>query len=183
MAQPEGKKKAESTIPTESANPLQTKEETYGENYKEHLLQQYLMYVQTADEVSSRRALANTFFLSASTVFVSIDGLVLADALTKASTFGIAFIIVFSTGSILFSGTWYFIIRSYDKLNTGKFDIIHQLEKALPATLFASEWVVLGRGKDPSKYRPISRVEARVPLIFIAVYISLIVGVLIVYLY
>lgn len=137
------------------------------------------MYVGTAEEVSSRRALANTFFLSVSTGLVSIDGLVLGSALGKATAFNIAFLLVFTVASILFSVTWYLTIRSYDQLNTGKFAIIHTLEKALPATLFASEWVVLGKGRDPSRYRPLSKVEANVPLIFIGLYLFLAIGLLI----
>ena len=43
----------------------------YGEKYDEHLLQQYLLYVQMADKISERRSLANTFFLTANTAILS----------------------------------------------------------------------------------------------------------------
>ena len=50
----------------------------YGEKYDEHLLQQYLLYVQMADKISERRSLANTFFLTANTAILSAFGIVSA---------------------------------------------------------------------------------------------------------
>ena len=38
--------------------------EKYGEKYKEHLLEQYKLYVEMADRISGRRQTANSFFLS-----------------------------------------------------------------------------------------------------------------------
>ena len=44
----------------------------------------------------------------------------------------------------------------------GKFDVIHALERKLPAQMFAAEWVALGRGEDPKIYRPFTKVESTI---------------------
>ena len=95
--------------------------------------------------------------------------------------FGLVFLVVFTIGSAVLSLTWYLVLRSYDKLNGGKFEVIHKLEAVLPASLYAAEWAILGGGRDPRKYRPISRLEADVPLVFIAMYAALLAFVVISY--
>lgn len=155
------------------SNPLRTNENEYGKDYKEHLLQQYKLYVEGADRVSSRRALSNTFFLSVNTALLSVDGLAASQAIKAITLPSFTFLAVFTIGSVLLSITWYLILRSYDQLNTGKFEVIHKLERALPASLYAAEWTALGRGSQPKTYRPISKLEADVPLLFIAIYLAL----------
>ena len=58
------------------------------------------------------------------------------------------------------------MILSFGQLNHGKFEIIQALERKLPARIFTAEWVVLGEGKDPSKYKPFTQTEQRIPWIF-----------------
>jgi hypothetical protein len=48
--------------------------------------------------------------------------------------------------------------------------VIHLLEKQLPARLFRAEWGALGEGKDPQKYMPFHRVEAKLPQAFLVCY-------------
>lgn len=163
------------TQDADPTNPLRVAEGAYGNDYKEHLLRQYALYVESADRVSSRRALANTFFLTASTILLSVDGFSVSQQLNRITGPGFVFLSVFTFGSAVLSFTWYLVLRSYDKLNGGKFEVIHKLETILPASLYAAEWAILGGGKDPEKYRPISKLEAIVPLVFIAIYVALLV--------
>jgi hypothetical protein len=128
-----------------------------------------------ADHVSSRRALANTFFLTASAIFVSFIGFMIRRAFAVPSPYDIATGVAVTAGSIVFSIAWWMALKSYDQLNAGKFQIIHQLETKLPAAVFRAEWNVLGSGKDPSKYRPLSHVERIMPLAFIAIYGALLI--------
>lgn len=151
-----------------------SKSETeYGNDYKEHLLQQYKLYVEGADRVSSRRALTNTFFVTVITALLSVDGFAASQTLKVAAFPNFIFLSVFTIGSILLSVTWFLILRSYDQLNTGKFAVIQKLEAALPASLYSAEWALLGEGKQSKAYRPISKLEAKVPILFIAIYLAL----------
>ena len=54
---------------------------------------------------------------------------------------------------------------SFRQLNRGKFDVIHALERRLPVRIFAAEWDALGRGEDPSKYKPFTKTEIWFPRI------------------
>ena len=65
---------------------------------------------------------------------------------------------------------WYRIVLSYDGLNTGKYKVIHMIEKRLPLALYDTEWEMLGRGKKKDLYWPFSHIERRVPWIFIIIY-------------
>ena len=59
---------------------FQIKPEDYGPKYSEQLMEQYKLYVETADRVSERRSTANTFFLTANTLLISIFGAIVANA-------------------------------------------------------------------------------------------------------
>jgi hypothetical protein len=150
-------------------------EKSYGPDYQNHLLEQYKLYVEMADHVSARRATANTFFLTASTVFLSIIGLLIGRAFTATNPFEIITAFAVTGGSVAFSLAWWLALNSYDQLNTGKFKVIHQLEEKLPAALFDAEWVVLGGGKDRKKYWPLSHVEKILPKAFVLMYMTFLV--------
>jgi hypothetical protein len=144
--------------------------EEYGEKYNEHLLQQYLLYVQMADKVSERRSLANTFFLTANTAILSTLGIVTAVSAANSVESGfLAFMAAITP--VLLCYSWYRMVRSYQQLNTGKFSVIHEIEAKLPLAPYRAEWNALGEGKDPAKYKPLTDVEKWVPLIFAALYV------------
>lgn len=68
---------------------------------------------------------------------------------------------------------WYRSIRSYDNLNTGKFKVIHAIEKRLPLALYETEWIALGEGNDETLYKPISHLERSIPIVFGLLYLVL----------
>ena len=57
-------------------------------------------------------------------------------------------------------------MSSFRQLSRGKFEVIHALERHLPARLFTAEWIALGRGVDPQRYRPFIKTEETPPLVF-----------------
>lgn len=135
------------------------------ERYKNQLFDQYRLYVEMADRISQRRTTANTFFLTANAALLTV-------ASGFKNDFGKYMYLVSAVG-IIVSFFWFFCIRSYKQLNSGKFKVIHEIEKKLPLQLFDYEWEVLGRGKSFKKYWPLSHVECTVPFIFIALYVAL----------
>jgi len=48
----------------------------YGSEYNSHVIEIYKLYVEMADRISTRRQLANSFFLSINTAIVAIVGYV-----------------------------------------------------------------------------------------------------------
>ena len=143
-------------------------EKDYGPAYKEHLLEQYKLYVESVEKTSDRRQQANNYFITINAALISLIGLsfqvkVLENvAWTKSllALVGIVICVVF-----------WFLIRSYKQLNTAKFLLIHEIEKHLPLALYKYEWKVLGEGKDASKYYPFSHIELSVPWVFGIFYI------------
>ena len=143
----------------------------YGDSYKEHLLEQYKLYVETADRVSSRRALANTFFLTIASALLSGGFAIVGTAYKSRNLFdGVASAAV-SIGSLMVAVSWFYALRSYAQLNAGKFEIIQELESKLPASPYRREWKVLGEGKSSEKYLPLTKVERIVPIFFTLTYI------------
>jgi hypothetical protein len=158
-------------MPSADSPDLSSKsKEEYGEKYNEHLLQQYLLYVQMADKISERRSLANTFFLTANTAILSTLGIV--TAILPANLVESDFLVFLAAITpVLLCYSWYRLVRSYQQLNSGKFSIIHEIEAKLPLAPYRAEWVALGKGKDPARYKPLTDVEKWVPVIFAILYV------------
>ena len=138
-----------------------------GERYQAAVMEQYIMYVEMADRVSGRRAMANTFFLTLNTsVFTAFA--VFWSARPHIAPWALLFPLVALIGEC---AAWYYLVGSYRQLNTAKFQVIGVLEERLPASPYwRAEWKALGEGKDRSKYWPLSHLEQWVPVLFAAVY-------------
>jgi len=146
-------------------------EEKYGAKYNEHLFEQYKLYVEMADQVSNRRNLANTFFLTLHTLLLSVLGF----SYEKGPSIVDRWVIIFPLAAVLLlCVAWWMIVRSYRQLNSGKFKVIGEFEKRLPASPFwNAEWKVLGEGKDITKYLPLTHVENWVPVVFGFLYLAI----------
>src|SRR5205085_3228106 len=125
------------------------------------LIEQYKLYVEMADRISARRSETNKFYISLLTallaalllvveknIFTNFQGFVFA----AVAILGIALCVV-----------WVLNIRSYGQLNSGKFKVIHDMEKHLPYACFDREWDFLGRGTDKKTYFPLTLIERYVP--------------------
>lgn len=151
----------------ETTNIIRTSKEEYGEKYRDHYLEQYKQYVEMADRVSARRLLANSFFLTvhssivAALVIIFKDGIKFSQLWSLIPFFGIE-ILCYS---------WWRIVKSYRQLNSGKYKVVHYLEQNLPCSPYDAEWEMLGRGKNPKLYHPITQVETNVPIAFGIVYL------------
>jgi hypothetical protein len=136
-------------------------------------MEQYKLYVEMADRVSDRRSTANTFFLTANTLLVSVFGAIASkDAGLSSDSMRIWFIL-FALSGLAFSLAWFFIVKSYRQLNEGKFKVIGEIEKSLPLAPYKAEWIALGKGKEPKLYRPLTDIERFAPSIFSIIYITI----------
>lgn len=150
---------------------LRTAPDQYGEKYREHLLEQYKLFVETALKTTEQRQSANKYFLTVSAFLVSLFG-VLADLSSTGTLEGRIWSFLVPVAGLLVCVTWMTIIKSFRQLNTGKFEVIHELETLLPAALFDAEWEALGEGKG-ADYTPTTHVEILVPKIFAGLYLVL----------
>jgi hypothetical protein len=139
------------------------------EQYQDLVFQQYRMYVEMTDRISSRRHSSNTYFLTLNTALASIMVAVSGDRLVEAPIW------VLTGGLVLLlaqCATWLAIVHAYRQLNGARWAVIGAMEKRLPANAYSdAEWVALGEGKDWRKYLPLSHIEKLVPVIFAVAYV------------
>lgn len=138
------------------------------EKYQAHLLDQYKLYVEMADRISTRRMTTNSYFLSINSALLAFVGYITS----KDDT---SYLWLTGAAGVILSLLWFQIITSYRDLNTAKFKIIHEVEKRLPLSLYAAEWNAMGRGMVPSLYRPLSHIERFVPWVFIVLHVYVII--------
>lgn len=145
-------------------------EKEYGASYREHLLEQYKLYIEGVEKISDRRQNANNYFITINTVLISFIGV-----LFQIKNFvHIAWIrSLIAVIGIIICAIFWFLLRSYKQLNAGKFKVIHEIESKLPLALYDFEWETLGEGKDVGIYFPFSHIEMIIPWVFGAIYIVL----------
>lgn len=145
---------------------IQHSKESYGESFQAHLLEQYKLYVQSADNVSARRIASSRYLLTINVALIAIFGV---DLVTPYQS--IALVLAPGIGAVV-SLVWLLIIRSSKRMNTVKFEIIRKLEQLLPVSLYEYEWQKLQKGKLKS-YLPVTDIEQWVPIVFLAIHAML----------
>jgi hypothetical protein len=136
--------------------------------YQAHLLEQYKLYVQSAQQISDRRQSSNSYFLAVNSALLAFVGY----AFPKEST---EYLWLLGLAGMTLSYLWYRIVRSYRDLNSAKFLVIGAIENRLPLRTFAAEWVAMGEGMNPQLYKPVTHVEIGVPWIFFALHVFVVV--------
>lgn len=147
-------------------DPVRKTEETYGSTFKADLLEQYKLYVQSAENISSSRIATGRYLLTLNAALLALSGLQLSNLNS-----GYLVLAIPATG-VLVSVLWYMIIKSYGNLNEIKFKLIHKLEERLPATLFTNEWDMARQGSSKS-YTPVTKIEKWLPPLFITAHVAL----------
>jgi hypothetical protein len=151
-------------------NLLSQAKDTYGIEYEKHLFEEYKLYVELTDRISSRRMLANSFFLALQTALVIVSVVVILKNVFLQQLILIIPLLIFG----LICLVWVKLIISYKQLNTGRFKVILELEKMLPVAPYTAEWNILKEGTDTKIYKLLTDVEKLVPILFLLLYIFLI---------
>ncbi|HWS36042.1 MAG TPA: hypothetical protein VN408_25315 [Actinoplanes sp.] len=139
------------------------------ESQQTALIEQYKIYVEMADRVSSRRGLTNTFFLTLNTLIVTTFGTLWKEPPRAAAWY----LTVTLLALLVQCASWFWLLRSYRQLNSAKYIVVGALEERLPASPYwRAEWKALGQGRDPSRYWPMSHLEQWIPVSFAALYIG-----------
>ncbi len=145
--------------------------DAYGARFQDHLLEQYKLYVDSAQKVSEKRISTGNYLLTVSSSLLTVFGI--------ASTLhlGGALLVIVPIAGFLVSCTWFSLVISYKDLNAAKFKVIHELEDRLPAALFRYEWHSCEQGHGKA-YKPITHLERWIPITFAALYLALASGAL-----
>lgn len=129
------------------------------EENKHQYFEIYKLTVEMADRISSRRQTANSFFLSINTAIMAFVGYF--KALNE-----ISYLWLICLAGLIISFMWFSYIKASKQLNTGKFKIIHLIEKNLILRPYDAEWIALGKGKNKKLYKPFSDIETIIPWVF-----------------
>lgn len=137
--------------------------ETYDGSFDEAILEQYKLYVQSAENVSARRVASSRYLLTLNVALVALYGY-------QSSNLdpGWWAMLVPVLGALV-SVLWHRIIKSHKNLNVVKFEIVHELEQHLPASLYKHEWRLAEEGRGKS-YRSVTDIERWVPLAFLSLH-------------
>lgn len=133
--------------------------ETYGDNFRTDLLEQYKLYVQSAENVSARRVASSSYLLTLNTALVALYGI-------QSASFGENWwTLLVPFAGFFVSWLWGRIIKSHADLNRVKFDVIHEFEEHLPAAMYKYEWQ-LAEGGQGKAYRAVTAIERWIPGLF-----------------
>ncbi|MFB6948749.1 hypothetical protein ACFCXP_03855 [Streptomyces niveus] len=135
---------------------------------RDRLFELYKIMVQSSESLVSRRQGVNTFFITVNgAILTALGFFIKAAGGEKIKAVGVVLICL--TGLIL-AFAWKSLIISFGQLNTGKFVVINQLERYLPASIFFAEWEALERGQNPKVYRSTTSREIWAPYLLAALY-------------
>jgi len=132
---------------------------------KSIFLEQYKIITVSADKITEKRQDANKFYLSANSIVLGVIGY-----LTTLPLYEIA--LLFSVVGFLISLVWWQNIKSFKRLNSAKFRVIHEMEDYLPARIYKQEDLYLKEG-----YYKLTSVEKYMPLIFAGLYMLIVFGI------
>ena len=141
------------------------------------ILEQYKMFVEMADRVSTKRGQANRFYISL------LSGIIIATSaiIEKKLFVDFSTLINFSTAilGLIICFVWRRTILSFRTLNTAKFKVIHEMESHLPFACYDKEWEYLTKDKT-NKYTQLTSSETYIPILlklpFVALFIYSIVS-------
>ena len=143
------------------------------------MLEQYKIFLQTSEDLVSRRQNVNSFYISISSALVAVMGVLFAMDFghTAELIIGLVFCII----GIILSISWSKILSCYGNLNSSKMKIISNIEKQLPLSLFDAEWAALSDKLNKKKYVSFTESEQIIPRLFAIVYFIITVIIMISY--
>ena len=149
-------------------------------------LEIYKLHAELADRVSQRRLGTNRVYAGALVGMMLFLGALLRVGEGHAHG-GLVFCVIGIVGALL-AVSWMLVIRSYKRLNDGKFDALRELERKLSYRFFEREWHFLGHEdvsdeniaktdgrKQGAKYFRLTVVEQSAPWLFFALYVAVVV--------
>ena len=139
------------------------------------LLEQYKIFVKTADDITVRRLQTNKFYLAILLGLFTIAGFLNKNGVAGLLNEQIILILISIIGIVL-SAIWYINIESFKLLNSAKFKVIHEMEKDLAYPCFDKEWEYRV-GEDESKAYPIfTKIEKFLPIMMGVIYLMVLIA-------
>ena len=142
---------------------------------KDVIMEQYKMFVQTSEDLVSRKQAVNTFYVTLNSIL--LGGIVSVFCALAGHSYLIYLLTAFlSAIGVTVCLSWITLLHSYSDLNSSKMAIIGCIEEHLALKLFDTEWAILTRTIGNKKYKSFTVKEVAIAWIFFALYIILIVA-------
>jgi len=139
---------------------------SYGESFQPHLLEQYKLFVESAQKVTDRRITTGNYLLTVNSFLLTVFGV------ASAQHMGGFWLAIVPVAGLLVSFTWFSLVVFYRNLGAGKYKVVHQMEGLLPVAPFRCEWLSMHRDKD-ARHTGVTHLERVIPLTFAAIYLVL----------
>lgn len=141
------------------------------------IIEQYKAYLQTSEDVISRRQSVSNFYVTVNSTLITILSAVVAliNGLGKDYSLLITVISCYFVPilGILLCLNWRRLIYSYGQLNAAKMKVISALEKKLPFNIYDVEWKVQTDKLGKRKYISFTNIEKLIPMIFVFIYVAI----------
>lgn len=147
---------------------VRCRNEDYGNSFTNDLVEQYKLYVNSAENVSGRRIASSRLFLALNAGLVALYGIQPCGFARNWWALAIPLV------GVVVCLLWHRIIRSHRDLNSVKFALIHELERHLPATPYTSEWRLAEQGEGKT-YRAVTDVERWIPWTLLGLHVVLLI--------
>ena len=144
------------------------------------LLEQYKVFLQTSEDLVSRRQNVNNFYISINSAMITLFSFLVVFDISHTAKLLLGFF--FSFIGIILSTSWIRTLNAYGNLNSSKMKIISSIEKQLPANLYDAEWAALSDILNKKKYVSFTANEKRIPTLFLMVYAVILASMIISYL-
>ena len=149
------------------ANIFSASEKEYGPLYKEHLLEQYKLFIQSVIFTSDLKLKMNSFFLTINTALFTAIGLVFS----RSTLNPLVWHLFLPLAGIIISFIWVAVTYSYKERNTIKLRIIHCVEEKLPLAIYATEWQLRNESHSNIFKNFFFRIDLFIPFVFIISYL------------
>ena len=136
------------------------------QKFSEDLLEQYKIACVAADNVSTRRENSNRYLITLNTAIVALYGFQAAGAANPY------LLIPLAIAGLAISLLSLAIIKSYRTLNQAKFQIILEIERHLPAGIYAQEWDLIKQRRTPARYLETSNIEGYIHYLFGVIHVA-----------
>ena len=131
---------------------------------KSLILEQYKIYIATAEATSQRRLQMNGFFLTLTTAVLAALSYTLSGSNSKTTA---CIVVIGGLLGVVITRIWSVLLNSYRRINSGKFTVIGWIEQELPASpMWNAEWELINpESLSGYNYIPLSKVESKVPIV------------------
>ncbi len=142
---------------------------------EEVMIEQYKAYLQTSEELLTRRQTASNFYITVNSgllsIFTTVLAIINAIGINNSLIISMVSCYIISLLGVALCCNWKRLIISYGQLNAAKMKVIAAIEKQLPFNIYDIEWKVQTAKLGKRNYVSFTNIEKRIPVLFSILYI------------